>query len=57
MSMRSAGSRNDGHARAGHRGSRRPANGIVIPWLFVYGFFSNGTPFDAPNRSETCPRS
>jgi hypothetical protein len=25
-------------------------------WTFVYGFFSNGTPFDAPNRSEPCPR-
>ncbi|MDI3341006.1 MAG: hypothetical protein QJR03_10805 [Sphaerobacter sp.] len=23
-------------------------------WSFVYGFFSNGTPFDAPNRSEPC---
>lgn len=23
-------------------------------WSFVYVFFSNGTPFDAPNRSETC---
>jgi hypothetical protein len=27
----------------------------VTPWSFVYVFFSNGTPFDAPNRSETCP--
>lgn len=26
-------------------------------WSFVYGFFSNGTPFDAPNRSEPCPLS
>jgi hypothetical protein len=28
----------------------------VLPatWRFVYVFFSNGTPFDAPNRSETC---
>ena len=29
--------------------------GRVTPWSFVYIFFSNGTPFDAPNRSETCP--
>ena len=26
----------------------------VVPWSFVYGFFSNGAPFDAPNRSEIC---
>ena len=24
-------------------------------WRFVYIFFTNGTPYDAPNRSETCP--
>ena len=23
-------------------------------WSFVYVFFTNGTPFDAPNRSEPC---
>ncbi len=27
----------------------------VPAWSFVYVFFSNGTPFDAPNRSEPCP--
>lgn len=26
-------------------------------WSFVYVFFSNGTPFDSPNRSEVCPWS
>jgi hypothetical protein len=26
----------------------------LATWRFVYVFFSNGTPFDAPNRSETC---
>ncbi|HEX7101419.1 MAG TPA: hypothetical protein VF201_02135 [Nitrolancea sp.] len=26
-------------------------------WTFTYVFFSNGTPFDAPNRSDTCPHS
>ncbi len=26
-------------------------------WSFVYVFFSNGTPFDSPNRSEVCLRS
>jgi hypothetical protein len=34
---------------------RRVVGGRVTPWSFVYVFFSNGTPFDAPNRSETCP--
>jgi hypothetical protein len=27
---------------------------FLATWRFVYVFFSNGTPFDAPNRSETC---
>ena len=31
--------------------------GIGSVWLFVYVFFSNGTPFDSPNRSEVCPCS
>jgi hypothetical protein len=26
----------------------------MASWSFVYGFFSNGTPFDAPDRSEPC---
>jgi len=26
----------------------------VAAWSFVYGFFSNGVPFDSPNRSEPC---
>jgi hypothetical protein len=24
-------------------------------WSFVYVFFTNGIPFDSPNRSEPCP--
>ena len=36
--------------------SWRLAAGEVANWSFVYVFFSNGTPFDAPNRSEPCPR-
>ena len=36
------------------RRGARSAPGAI--WAFVYVFFSNGTPFDAPNRSETCPR-
>ncbi len=35
----------------------RSHRGGVAAWSFVYGFFSNGVPFDAPNRSEPCPRS
>ena len=31
--------------------------GIGSVWSFVYVFFSNGTPFDSPNRSEVCPWS
>lgn len=29
--------------------------GPLRPWAFRYVFFSNNTPFDAPNRSEPCP--
>lgn len=37
-------------------GTRRRGRVVCDSWSFVYVFFSNGTPFDAPNRSETCPR-
>lgn len=57
MTDQDTGIRNDGYAEARHGGPRRAGGGSVAPWSFVYGFFSNGTPFDAPNRSETCPRS
>ena len=33
----------------------RPPTIAGISWSFVYIFFTNGTPYDAPNRSETCP--
>lgn len=26
-----------------------------MAWPFIYIFFTNGIPFDAPNRSEPCP--
>ena len=32
-------------------------SGFGRPWSFVYIFFTNGIPFDAPNRSEPCPLS
>jgi hypothetical protein len=39
------------HAGSAQTGdSRRRA-----AWPFVYVFFTNGIPFDAPNRSEPCP--
>jgi hypothetical protein len=34
--------------------ARRLASGSGTPWSFVYIFFTNGIPFDAPNRSEPC---
>jgi hypothetical protein len=33
--------------------SLRAANATA--WSFVYVFFTNGIPFDSPNRSEPCP--
>jgi hypothetical protein len=42
--------------RARGREWNQPIPG-VNSWSFVYVFFSNGTPFDAPNRSETCRTS
>ncbi len=29
--------------------------GANANWSFVYIFFTNHIPFDAPNRSEPCP--
>jgi hypothetical protein len=37
-----------------NRGGQPLAAG-ALAWSFVYVFFSNGTPFDSPNRSEPCP--
>jgi hypothetical protein len=37
-----------------------PSNPNASPpgsWSFTYVFFSNGTPFDAPNRSDTSPHA
>jgi hypothetical protein len=28
---------------------------LGVAWSFIYIFFTNGTPYDAPNRSEPCP--
>jgi len=47
--------------RGGQLGGRAPS-GRLAPvcgtiWSFVYVFFTNGIPFDAPNRSEPCPLS
>jgi hypothetical protein len=37
-----------------HRGSLPDVGGVHIAWAFVYIFFTNGIPFDSPNRSEPC---
>jgi hypothetical protein len=37
--------------------SRTTAVRFEDAWMFVYVFFTNGTPFDAPNRSEPCHHS
>jgi hypothetical protein len=37
--------------------SRRLGPGCGPIWSFVYIFFTNGIPFDAPNRSEPCSLS
>lgn len=38
-----------------HEGAARNTCGADRhAWSFVYVFFSNGTPFDSPNRSEPC---
>ena len=38
--------------------SVRWLGGVALAaWTFVRGFFSNGLPFDAPNRSEPCRRA
>jgi hypothetical protein len=34
---------------------RRGSGRVFSRWSFVYIFFTNHTPFDAPNRSEPCP--
>ena len=45
------------HPRCGDAAARRLAFGSNTTWSFVYIFFTNGIPFDAPNRSEPCPLS
>ena len=37
--------------------ARRLATRAGTTWSFVYIFFTNGIPFDAPNGSEPCPLS
>ena len=46
----------DGQSR-GCAPSRGLAPGRGTIWSFVYIFFTNGIPFDAPNRSEPCSLS
>ena len=37
-----------------HHGSPAEVGGVHAAWAFVYIFFTNGIPFDSPNRSEPC---
>lgn len=54
MKDRSSTAPQSGEPRA--RGARwRRLGGGEASWSFVYIFFTNHTPFDAPNRSEPCP--
>jgi hypothetical protein len=43
----------NGQPLGGRARPRCDEGGMV--WSFVYIFFTNGIPFDAPNRSEPCP--
>ncbi len=38
-----------------HNRQRAGRDPVIRRWGFRYVFFSNNTPFDAPNRSEPCP--
>jgi hypothetical protein len=42
-----------GQPVGGYTPARRDAHAAA--WAFVYIFFTNGIPFDSPNRSEPCP--
>jgi hypothetical protein len=53
MSDQGIVSTRDGQSRGGAL-SRRLVPGCGTTWAFVYIFFTNGIPFDAPNRSEPC---
>jgi hypothetical protein len=54
MSDQDVESSGSGQPRSGAP-SRRLASTTGTTWSFVYIFFTNGIPFDAPNRSEPCP--
>jgi len=56
MWVQSIASTRSGQLRGG-AASRRLAPAGGVTWAFVYIFFTNGIPFDAPNRSEPCPPS
>jgi hypothetical protein len=57
MNGTSGKGKEDGQPRRHGVESRTAAARFAEAWSFVYVFFSNGTPFDAPNRSEPCPQS
>jgi hypothetical protein len=42
--------------RGSDEGDLRPSRTLpMTAWSFIYIFFTNGIPFDSPNRSEPCP--
>lgn len=47
--------RNPGHSLSAVR-TGIAGRALIPAWSFVYGFFSSGVPYDAPNRSEPCSR-
>jgi hypothetical protein len=54
MNDRSSTATASGEPRS--RGVRwRRLASVETRWSFVYIFFTNHIPFDAPNRSEPCP--
>jgi hypothetical protein len=57
MSDQGVESRRGGQPRCGGTPVRQLAPTSGTTWSFVYIFFTNGIPFDAPNRSEPCPLS
>ena len=57
MRDRDVVSTRSGQPRRGGASVRPVVPTAGTTWSFVYIFFTNGIPFDAPNRSEPCPLS
>jgi hypothetical protein len=55
VAMRESGSHLSRRDQTPSGGTRPRPSLHVVAWPFVYIFFTNGIPFDSPNRSEPCP--